>query len=78
METANHLKKDGRHRAQVKDIVIVLDGENTCITDIIRAIINPQEVRDDHPSPVTAIGFIDGSQFREIVKIMEKDKLPTQ
>lgn len=71
METAHHENEDNHIYNYVKDIVVVFDGNNTCITDILRAVVSQSE---DYLSHVVALGFIDGTQFRELVKILDRDK----
>lgn len=78
METAHHAKTETHLESSVKDVVVVFDGKNTCITDILRAIVTPKQVSADYLPPVVALGFIDGSQFREIVNIIDRNKTPAQ
>ena len=62
---------------QPKQIVVVFDGE-ACITDIIREIVLPRRTPTEIAASISAIGFVDGSQIREIVKIIDNQKMPTQ
>ena len=78
METAYHEQIESDIKYDTKNIVVVLDGKNNCITDILRAIVTPKQVSADHIPSVVAIGYVDGSQFREIVKIMDRNRTMPQ
>ena len=62
---------------QPKQIVVVFDSE-ACITDIIREIVLPRRTPTDIAASISAIGFVDGSQISEIVKILDNPKMLPQ
>lgn len=70
-------KKGGAPQPQPKQIVVVFDSE-ACITDIIREIVLPRKTSSDVAASISAIGFVDGSQISEIVKIIDNQKMLSQ
>ena len=69
METSYGTKKNA--------VVVVFDGD-ACLTDILREIVITKGPAADVAASISAIGFADPSQIKEIVKIIDRPKTMSQ
>lgn len=64
-------------KTETKNVVIVFNGD-VCITDVLRDVVLKTGAASDVTAAISAIGFADPSQIREIVKIIDRPKTLTQ